>query len=246
MQPITQPITRPFTRALDGFVAFLPSLVAGLVILALGYVIALVLSRTTRALLSRTAYDRFLARLQLLDRDRVEARSGSTWTGKAVFWLVMLVAAMQASQQWGLTMVGVGIGRVIAYLPHVLGAAFIFAAALYFGSWVRDRIAQRELTREGSQQSVVASAVRAGILALGAFMALRELQIAPEIVTLAFGVSVAAIGLAAALAFGLGSRDVAGRLTDQWYERRPVSSSNGHGPRRRASVAHPTTTHHHR
>jgi hypothetical protein len=214
-------VARSLSHALDGFTGFLPSLVAGLVILAIGYVAALVLSRAARAVLSHTGYDKLLATLGLLDRERVDARRGSQWTGKAVFWVVMLVAVMQVAQAWNLEMVGTGIARVVAYLPHVLGAAVIFAAALYFGSWVRDRIAQHEMVREGSQRPLVASAVRAGILALGAFMALRELQIAPEIVTLAFGVSLASIGLAAALAFGLGSRSVAERLTHQWYERRP-------------------------
>jgi hypothetical protein len=209
------------SRAFDGFVGFFPSLIAGLVILAIGYVVALALSRLTKAVLGHTSYDRFLSKLGLLDEDRVGAKRGSQWTSKAVFWVVMLVAVMQVAQQWNLQMVGIGIGRVIAYLPHVIAAAIIFAAALYFGTWVRDRISKREMVREGTQRPLVGSAVRAGILTLGAFMSLRELQLAPEIVTIAFGVSLASIGLAAALAFGLGSRGVAERLTHQWYEHRP-------------------------
>jgi small-conductance mechanosensitive channel len=219
--------TDSFTHGFDAFMAFLPNLVAGLVILVVGYLAALLLGRVTRALLRRTSYDRFLARIALLDQDRIEAKRGSEWTGKAVFWVVMLVAVMQAARAWQLEMLGVGIGHVIAYLPHLIGAAVIFAAALYFGTWVRDRIAHREMKREGTdQRPLVASSVRAGILALGAFMALRELQIAPEIVTLAFGVTMASIGLAAALAFGLGSRSVAERLTHQWYDQRPGSNGS--------------------
>ena len=61
---------------------------------------------------------------------------------------------------------------------------------------------------------------------MGAFMALRELQIAPEIVTIAFTLTLAAIALAAALAFGLGSRNVAGQVTQQWYDRQ-ASTGNG-------------------
>ncbi len=60
-------------------------------------------------------------------------------------------------------------------------------------------------------------------------MALRELQIAPEIVTIAFSLTVAAIALAAALAFGLGSRNVAGQVTQQWYDSQ--AGSNGHAAR---------------
>jgi hypothetical protein len=69
--------------------------------------------------------------------------------------------------------------------------------------------------------------VRAGVLAMGAFMALRELQIAPEIVTIAFTLTLAAIALAAALAFGLGSRGVAAQVTQQWYERQAANGGVG-------------------
>ena len=82
------------------------------------------------------------------------------------------------------------------------------------------------------QRPLVASSVRAGVLALGAFMALRELQIAPEIVTIAFTLTLAAIALAAALAFGLGSRNVAGQVTQRWYERQ----AGGNGSRPRGAV----------
>jgi hypothetical protein len=42
-------------------------------------------------------------------------------------------------------------------------------------------------------------------------LALGQTGISEEIVTLAFGLSLGAIAIAAALAFGLGGRDVAGR-----------------------------------
>ena len=42
-------------------------------------------------------------------------------------------------------------------------------------------------------------------------MALRQMGIANEIVNLAFGILFGTIGIAAALAFGLGSRDIAAR-----------------------------------
>jgi hypothetical protein len=73
---------------------------------------------------------------------------------------------------------------------------------------------------------------------MGAFMALRELQIAPEIVTIAFTVTLAAIALAAALAFGLGSRSVAGHVTQQWYERQ---AANGHGAAKEDAASGATT-----
>ena len=166
------------TTAFDGAVGFFPSLIAGLLILFVGYVVGKILAGVPQPprphpLRPAARQDRVI--------DSPESHVGSQWTGTAVFVVVMLAAIMQAARAWNLTMVALGVSQIIGYIPHLIGAAVIFGAALYFGDWVRNRIAQGENVRFG-QRSLVASSVRAGILALGAFMALRELQIAPEIV----------------------------------------------------------------
>jgi hypothetical protein len=208
------------TTAFDGLVGFIPALIAGLFILLVGYVLARLAAGITRSVLGRVGYDRGLEKLGLVDR--ADSKTGSRWTGSAVFWLVMLVAAMQAARAWDLQLVAVALAAVLAYVPHILGAAVIFGAALYLGNWVRVRMDRRVRSPEDvlDRRGISASAVRAGILAIGGFMALRELQIAHEIVTIAFTVTIAAIAVAAALAFGLGSRDVARQVTQDWYERR--------------------------
>jgi hypothetical protein len=237
----------------DQVVGFAPRLLAGLIILLIGYIAARVLGRVTRALLHRVGFDRLSQKLGLSEPSEPEL--GSRWGGTIVFALVMLVTLMQVARAWQLALVAIGLAKVLAYLPHVAGAAVIFCAALYFGNWVRERIL-RGSPRAGAapraaapmaapfppvepavaapEHRVVATAVRAGILTLGAFMALRELQIGSEIVTIGFALVLGAIALAAALAFGLGSRDVAGRVTQQWYEQR----SRGNG----APRARPETT----
>jgi hypothetical protein len=60
--------------------------------------------------------------------------------------------------------------------------------------------------------------VRAAILTVGAFVALRQLLIAPEILVIGFSLVFGAIALATALAFGLGGRRTAERMTDDWYD----------------------------
>ncbi|MRG97248.1 mechanosensitive ion channel family protein [Polyangium spumosum] len=211
--------------AWNDFLAFLPDLLWGLAILVVGYFIARLLGGIARPLLHRVGFDRLVDRLGLAVRaDRTE--QGSRWGASIVFWVTMLIVVMYAADAWRLGAVASGIAAIIAYLPHVLAAAVIFGAALLFGNWVRGRMletggasAPGDLS-VASQRPLVAGAIRAGILALGAFMALRELQIAEEIVTLAFSLTLGAIALAAALAFGLGSRDVAGRVMRRWYEER--------------------------
>src|SRR5581483_1014081 len=65
----------------------------------------------------------------------------------------------------------------------------------------------------------LARAGEAGVVLLAVFMSLQELGVATNIVTTAFAIIFGAVALAAALAFGLGNRDLAGEVTRGWYER---------------------------
>lgn len=207
--------------AFHGLVAFVPRLIAGLVILALGYLIAKLLARATRSLAARFGFDRVVGRLGLIDR-RGDPTIGSRWLGGAVFALVLLVTLVQAARALDLTFVAEGLGAILSYVPHALAAAFIFGVALYVGNWARDRLQGVKLGETGgySQFRMLPSIVRGLILGAGGFMALRELQIAPEIVNAAFILTLGAIAVATAIAFGLGGRDVAREISQSWYARR--------------------------
>lgn len=206
--------------AFHGLVAFVPRLIAGLVILAVGYLIAKLLARATRSLATRFGFDRLVGRLGLLDR-RADPMIGSRWLAGGVFALVLLVTLVQAARAWGLTFVAEGLGAILSYVPHALAAALIFGVALYLGNWARDRLQGVRMGEGGYNQfRLLPSIVRGLILGAGGFMALRELQIAPEIVNAAFILTLGAVAVATAIAFGLGGRDVAREISQSWYAKR--------------------------
>jgi hypothetical protein len=217
--------------ALTGIVAFLPDLVAGLVVLAIGAFLGWVAARITRPLCHRAGLDRLLARHRLIDR--ADTASGSGAVATALFWVIFAMAGMQACRAFRLDSVANAIGRVLAYVPHAFAATVIFLAALVFGDWVRDRM------RRAATETVAPGAVRAGILAVGVFMGLRELMIAPQIVTIAFTLVMGTIAVATAISFGLGSRDVAGRMAARWY-RRGIASAEPPEPLRESDERPPT------
>lgn len=61
--------------------------------------------------------------------------------------------------------------------------------------------------------------VRWAAIALATAMGLRFVGIPDEIVILAFGLILGSAAVAAALAFGLGGRQAAGRVADTWAEK---------------------------
>src|SRR5207244_7231969 len=109
-----------------------------------------------------------------------------------------------------------GVARILGYLPSVLAACVIAAAGYIAGNFLF-----RELARREEASSLLWGRIaRGAVFGLAAFMALQQLGIATAIVTIAFTVGLSAMAVAAALAFGLGNRELAGRVTRDWYERR--------------------------
>jgi len=74
------------------------------------------------------------------------------------------------------------------------------------------------LSTAGAQANFLSQAARLAIVVLATAMGLRQMGIADDIVNLAFGLMLGAIAVAVALAFGLGSRDIAARQVESWMK----------------------------
>jgi hypothetical protein len=206
--------TRMIGDALGRAVAFLPNIIAALVILAIGLFVAKVLERVTRRVLAAAGLDRRPAARKLLGEGASLERLPPIG-GRIVYWVLALVTVGVAVDALHLAWLSAGVARVLAYLPSVLAAGAIVAVGYIVGNFL-----YRKVTEAGAASLVWARLVRGAIFALAAFMALQELRIATAIVTIAFTVALAAMAVAGALAFGLGNRELAGRVTRDWYERR--------------------------
>jgi quinol-cytochrome oxidoreductase complex cytochrome b subunit len=135
--------------------------------------------------------------------------------GRFVFWVLGLITIGVAVEALNLPWLDRGVGRVVAYVPHVIAAAFILAAGYFGGNFIYRQIAAGEGT-----QALLGRLVRGAIFLFAGFMALHELGIATAIVTTAFVIVLGALAVAGALSFGLGTRELAGRISRDWYEQR--------------------------
>jgi hypothetical protein len=206
-------ITRMLLNSLGRAVAFLPNILAALVILAIGLLVAKVLETVTRRLLMAAGLHRRRAAREFLGQGPALERLPRT-AGRIVYWVLALVTVGLSVDALHLTWLSAGVARVLAYLPNVLAAGAIVAVGYLAGNVLYRRASSRESGPLWGRLG------RGGIFALAAFMALQQLGIATAIVTIAFTVALSAMAFAGALAFGLGNRELAGRLTRDWYERR--------------------------
>ena len=127
----------------------------------------------------------------------------------------MLLAAIEAADILGLGILATMIASFTTFGGQVLLAVVILGIGLYLANLARNVI----FSASGESSAFTANLARIAILVFAAALALQQLGIASEIVNLAFGILLGTIGVAAALAFGLGSREIAGKQTEEWLEK---------------------------
>lgn len=203
----------------EQFWAFVPALIGALVILFAGYLLAKLIERGADKVLRRLRLNQMLERGGVME---AMERSGSHLNPTRVianllFWLVMFAVLLLAANALGLESLGNVFSELVSYIPSVIAAVVIIIVGLVLGGFVGGLIMASAGGLHGGP--TLARVGRAGVIVLAVFMALQELGIATEIVTTAFAIMFGAIALALALAFGLGSRELAGEITREWYQR---------------------------
>ena len=206
-------------RGLDNLIGFLPNLIGFLIILAIGYVIARVVKSIVTALLEKIGTDRAVhtgSTGEYVNRVAPGFRPSSA-VGTVVFWFLFLGALAIAVAQLGIAALDNFIGEVVGYLPNVVAAILILVVAIMLSGAVGTMVARS--MGDTPTGKVVGAVAPVLIMAIGVFMVLDQLQIARQIVTITYAALLGGLFLAMALAFGLGGRDVAGRMLSEAYDR---------------------------
>ena len=113
----------------------------------------------------------------------------------------------------------------MAYLPNVAVALVVLLVGALLAQFAATLVRGASGTARVGDPDLLATLARAAVLAFAVLIALNQLQIGAAIVNTLFMAVVGMLALAGALAFGLGGRDVAGRLLEDWDARRRVPAA---------------------
>lgn len=206
-------VTAPLSNMLAMILESIPAIFAALLVLAVSYAIGKVVAGLVTNLLAGVGFDRVLENLGLGRAQTSEGGSQpSAVVGSIVLALIMLFAAVEAAGLLGFEAVEGLMTEVLALAGHVLFGIVILGLGMYIANFVAGAIR----SAGAPNAPVLATAARVAILLLSGAMALRQMGIANEIIELAFGLIVGAVAVAAAIAFGVGGRDLASQQLAQW------------------------------
>ena len=209
------------TAALMMLFAAIPRIIGFIVIIAVGWFLAGLLARGIAALLRAVRFDAMAARTGIADFLR---RTGTRHDATGIVaagtrWLVRIVVVLVAFDSLGLTGVSGVLERLLLWLPNLIVALVIIALGALAARAVGDLARGAAAKSRVGNPSAVANMARIAVLAFTVVIALNQLNVAEVVVnTLLIG-TIAAIALAAGLAFGLGGRDLASETLENWRNR---------------------------
>jgi hypothetical protein len=205
-------ITKPASDMLAKIMAALPNIFGAMIVVLLAWLIGKIVSGIVSNILAGLGFNNVLVKLGLSRNVPEGKQSPAAWVSMVVFAFIVLLACVTACDMLGFPSVGVLIKDFIALAGRILMAIGIFALGLLLAQIVGKGIG----SSDAAHANRLALAARIVIMALAGAMALRQTGLADEIVNLAFGLTLGAAAVAAALAFGLGGRNIAERMLDEW------------------------------
>ena len=126
-----------FVKILESVSSYIPQLIGALVILIVGWLIALIISNLVRRLLKRTDLDNKLVSWVTGEK----APNVEQGVGRVVFWLIMILVLIAFFQALGLTLVtdplNQLVSKILYYLPQLLGAGILLLIAWIIATILR-------------------------------------------------------------------------------------------------------------
>lgn len=195
---------------------YLPQILGALLILFIGYIVAVAIKNIIRAALLKLRFDRSLHTSpagKYIDR---MVESPSSFVGKVAFWFVWIGVISLAISVLNIEALNDFVAAIYGYLPNVVAAVLIFLVASAISGGAVAFV--RRVMGKSPTASTIQAVIPAITMTIAVFMILNQLGIATDIVNITYAAIMGSLALGLALAFGLGGRDVAARMLEQAYE----------------------------
>jgi hypothetical protein len=211
----------PAKQVLSQIGSFLVNVLLVIIILIIGWIISKLIKALVVKLLQTVKLDDLSDRIEL---DSILTKGGIRYSlseliGVVCYWLALLVTFVIAVNAVGLTIAADLLNRVVLYIPNIIASLFILILGMFVATLLSN-IVQTAASNAGLAQGKLLGKVAEGVVIIFAVLiTLEQLGIGDKIIEIITGVVLGSLGLGAALAFGLGCRDIAEKFVSDLIEK---------------------------
>lgn len=209
------------TAALSLFLAAIPRIIGFLLIIIIGWFISGLLAAGVAALLRAVRFNDLAqsSGFSGFVRNMGVRKDPAGLLADIAKWFVRLIVLVVAFDALGLPAVSQVLQQFLLWIPNLVVAVVVLViaglAANALGNLVRGSTAQAGF----DNPDLLATIARVAVWGFGIVVAVNQVGVAQELVNTLFMGFIGALALAAGLAFGLGGRETAGQIVENWYRR---------------------------
>lgn len=200
----------------DGAVDFLPKLLMAIVLLLIGFFVAKAVSKLVGRVVDFLENSKPVkATLSSIGVDSVDIDG---IVELFVRWSIILIFLSAAVDVLELTPLTETFNSLVAFIPNILAAVAVAGLTLFASNAIYDIVLHSAQKARINSYKGLAKVSQVAVLVFGLPLAAAQLGLDLTIVTNNITVVVAGIMLAFAIAFGMGGREVAGKILNDVYK----------------------------
>lgn len=209
-------VLEPVKTSLIKLGGYLPKLGGLLLILVVGALIAVGIAALVRVILDAIRLEKGVKKIGIpgiLKKGGI-GLSLSELIIEIVFFLVIIGTLITALEFCGLGTSGF-ISQILSYIPQVIAAVFILILGILLAILISGIITLVGGNVRIAQAGILSSIAKYSIIIVAGLIALRELGLGVILTDISKDIILGGLVLGLALAFGLGTRDKAGKFLDK-------------------------------
>ncbi len=212
-----------FLSLADSIVAYLPSLLAGIVLLLIGWLAGWFIKRLLIQLSILVRIDRFLTRSRWADDfSKADVRYGVyNLIGNIGYVLVFLLFLDNALVAWKLTMLSDLLSKGILYLPKIIISLVIFGFGWLLAFWAEKSVLISLNREEIPRASLISKFIKMILMLFFSAIALVELELAKTIVIIGFATILVTISAISIILTTLGGKRFIERINSTFKVDQP-------------------------
>jgi len=204
---------------------FVSALCAVILILVVGWMIAKIIKNLVVRVLDVLQIDSYAERVGV---DKILGKGGIKYSvaeliGVLSYWVVMLISLVIAISVLNINQQATGLlNTIVLYIPRVISAIFILILGMFFASFVNTAVQTAAANAGIEQSNLLGRLAQTLIIIFTINSTLKQIQIDISAIENSVLIILSSAGLALALAFGLGCKEIAGKLTQEFLDKLKV------------------------
>lgn len=211
-------------QVLVKFLSAIPNIIGAFIVILIGWLVSKTVSKAVEKLLMRLNINKFGEKInetEFAQKSNLKLNL-SVFLGKLVYYMLMLVFFMMATEVLGVPIVTAMVSDLIAYLPKLLSALVLFVLGIYLAEFVKNIVLTTTNALGISSGKIIANFVFYLIFLTLTISALAQASIETSLITSNLTVILGGVMAAFAIGYGFASKDTMANFLASFYSKNKV------------------------